>query len=266
VVVDGKTQEMQQDPLGEGFFVYDYRLPNDQDEAAYYFNVRYEYLSRGENKKQDIKSPLHHLKVAARCVFSLESERAPVGTKIPVLGSGFTPEDRVVVGDFACETEFLSRNVICFVVPTLLSGKVYRVYVMGNSDKQFVGNLLIDKGQLHASVESLSLRQGDRLPITFKTDGPVPGTGLYLNTTTDVPDSIIVPEITIPGRSDSVTVTVEAGTPGEGTWFVEASGYETLSIPVSVGENNLTGGGLAPDDGFNSAFNRPPEPTDSSMK
>jgi hypothetical protein len=59
---------------------------------------------------------------------------------------------------------------------------------------------------------------------------------------------------------------VEAGTPGEGTLFVEASGYETLSIPVYVSENS-TVGTLAPnDDGFNAAFNHPPESTDFSMK
>ncbi len=266
VVIDGETHQMQKGPLGNEFYIYDHYLPSDRAEAAYYFNVKYNYQSRGENKTQEFKSPLYHLKVAMRHVFSLESERGPVGAKISVVGSGFTTEDKVIVGDFAAETEFVSRNVVLFIIPTLITGKTYPVYVMNGAEKQFVGNLLVDKGRLHVDVDSLQMRKGDHQPITFKTDTPVSGAGLYLNVTTDVPNSVIMPEVIIPAKQDSVTVTVEAGEPGEGQIFVEAPGYEELAIPVQVSDSGNMGGGFiqqTPSD-FNASFNTPP-PAEGSL-
>jgi hypothetical protein len=120
------------------------------------------------------------------------------------------------------------------MIPNLIPDKEYPVYVVGPNDKEFVGQLLVDEGQLSVDVDKIELHSGERIPITFRVGTPASASGLYLHTTTDIPDSIVMPEVLIPGGNDSVTVTVEGGSPGEGTLFVDAAGYESLEVPVEV--------------------------------
>ena len=130
---------MHERPLHEKFFIYDYYLASDRAEAADYLNVEHDYRSRDENKTQKIKTPLYHLRITTRHVISPECERGPVGTKISVIGSGFTADAKIIVGDFAAETEFVSRNVLLFIIPTLITCKTYPVYIMNRREKQFIG-------------------------------------------------------------------------------------------------------------------------------
>ena len=61
-----------------------------------------------------------------------------------------------------------------------------------------------------------------------------PPGGLLLDLTTDVPESVIMPEVIVPDGQNSVTVTVEGGRPGTGSLYLK--GYDTgeVTIPVSV--------------------------------
>ena len=51
---------------------------------------------------------------------------------------------------------------------------------------------------------------------------------------TDIPESIIMPEVFIPEGARSVNVPVEGGIPGVGKLFVEVPGLKTVVIPVVV--------------------------------
>lgn len=234
VVIDGEKHLMENGPWGPNFFVYDYYMPGQRAEAAYYFSLNYDKNIHGRKQSKEIKTPLYRLKISERRVFSLECERAPVGTKVPVLGRGLKPEDKIIIGDFAANTEYVSGNVLLFTVPTLLPEKSYNVFLLSVEDKQFVGSLLVDKAKLHADLESIELRKGEKVSLTLSTDNSVSESGLALDVTTDVPDSVIMPEVLIPAKSNSVTVTIEGGEAGEGQLFVAAPGYEEMRIPIKV--------------------------------
>jgi hypothetical protein len=52
--------------------------------------------------------------------------------------------------------------------------------------------------------------------------------------TTDVPDSVIMPEVVIPQGQTSVTVTVEGGKQGSGSLFLKGFGNGEVTVPVTV--------------------------------
>jgi hypothetical protein len=52
--------------------------------------------------------------------------------------------------------------------------------------------------------------------------------------TTDIPASIIMPEVIIPGGQRSTSVTIEGGEPAQGNIFVEVQGYSEVILPVTI--------------------------------
>jgi hypothetical protein len=82
---------------------------------------------------------------------------------------------------------------------------------------------------------ALTLVPGQKQSVTFTVTHPAPAGGLLLDVTTDVPESVIMPEVVVPEGQSSVTVTVEGGKPGTGSLFLKGYGNGEVSIPVSVG-------------------------------
>lgn len=88
--------------------------------------------------------------------------------------------------------------------------------------------------EISALPASLLLETGKRGTVAFSLPETVSGDGLYLTITTNIPDSIIMPEATIPGGERSINVPMEGSAPGDGFLFIEADGYKPIQIPVSV--------------------------------
>ena len=55
-----------------------------------------------------------------------------------------------------------------------------------------------------------------------------------LDIATNVPDSIIMPEVIVAQGQTSVTVTVEGGKPGNGSLFLKGFGSGEVNVAVSV--------------------------------
>ena len=55
-----------------------------------------------------------------------------------------------------------------------------------------------------------------------------------LDITTDVPESVIMPEVIVPQGQTYVSVTIEGGKPGGGTLFLKGFGSGEVTIPVTV--------------------------------
>jgi hypothetical protein len=56
-----------------------------------------------------------------------------------------------------------------------------------------------------------------------------------LDVTTDVPDSVIMPEVIVPEGANSVTVDVKGGKPGAGNLFLKGYGSSgEITIPLVV--------------------------------
>ncbi len=237
VVIDGETYAMEPSSMGHMIFDYDYRIPAGRTGAEYQYLVNYRMrsLDGSPAKLRQRPSPLYRFEIAGRYPITLETERAPVGTTVAILGRGFAKGDSVQVGGVPAETRFISTNSLEFVVPATAPGHPYPVEILGASGTVPAGNLRVDSSAPISVVPgAIDLASGERTALVFALEEPAPTGGLFLNATTDVPASIIMPEIVVPAGARTVNVTVEGGQPGSGTLFISAPGLSELRIPVAI--------------------------------
>jgi hypothetical protein len=234
IVVDGKSFDMKRSALGEGIYDFEYQLPAGRDEVAYYFLVNYSIEGNGRLNPAEAYTEISRVKILRRYVLKLEDNRGPVGARVSVLGRGFTPQDTLTFNGTAVRTVFESPNAISFFVPALDPNRNYQVALNGASGNSPVGTFRIDPSRVDVSPSALTLRTGERTSLTFTVPNPAPAGGMLLDVTTDVPESIIMPEVIVPQGQTQVSVRVEGGKPGQGYLFLKGFATGEISIPLSV--------------------------------
>jgi hypothetical protein len=127
-----------------------------------------------------------------------------------------------------------SPNSLSFFVPPVEAGKNYKVALNGSPGYVAVGEFHVDPSSLTVSPTSLSLRTGSRQALSFSIPNPAPPGGTLLDIATDVPESVIMPEVIVPQGQTTVTITVEGGKPGSGSLFLKGFGAGEISVPVTV--------------------------------
>ena len=239
LVIDGEKHALKQESLMPGFFYYDHILGEDRSEAKYYFELNYQQNHRGRLKNFVTKTALSTFKIQKCCCFNLDCERAPVGSEVKVLGRGFASGDRILVGEYNAITTWESENVLAFQVPQIVTDKSYPVYTLCNNEKVFVGNLWIDSNRFTVEPTSISLEKGETTEFTVSIASPL-SYDIAINVTTDIPDSVIMPEMKIEAGETSTTVSIEGGEKGEGHLFVYAQGFTEQEVDIEVnGEDDL---------------------------
>ena len=234
VVVDGQNHEMKPSALGEGLYEFEYQLPAGRDDIAYYYLVNYDVEGNSTRTPNEAYSEIANVKLVRRYVLSLEVNRGPVGARVSVLGRGFTPQDVVFFSGVAARTVCESPNALSFFVPPLEAGKNYSVALNGAPGYSPVGTFHIDPSSVTVSPASLTLRSSASQSLTFSIPNPAPPGGTLLDITTDIPESVIMPEIIVPQGQTSVMVNVEGGKPGTGSLFLKGFGPGEITIPVTV--------------------------------
>ncbi len=216
LIIDGQDLIMKQSQ-GD-VYALDYQLPPGRDEFAYYILVNYKTESNG-GVPTDHETYIEtaHVKIAGRYVLSLQADRGPVGAQIGLSGSGFTPQDIVYFEGTPARTVYASPTALNFFVPAVNPDQSYKVTINGSAGSADVGTFHVDSLSIQASPASLTLRTGEQQSLTFTVPIAAPAGGLLLDVTTDVPDSIIMPEVMVPAGSTSVTVTVQGGRSGSGS-------------------------------------------------
>ena len=235
IIVDGQSHAMTKSPLGENLYEFDYQLPAGRDQLAYYFLVDYKVKgSEGQLNNAQAYTGLTQAAVVRRYVLSLEVNRGPVGSRISILGRGFTPQDAVYFDNTPARTVFESPNAISFFVPALNPGQNYRVTLNSPSGNSPVGTFRVDSASVTVAPTSLTLRTGESQSLTFTVPNAAPPGGLLLDVTTDVPDSVIMPEVIVPQGQNTITINVQGGRPGNGSLFLKGYGSGEVTVPVTV--------------------------------
>src|SRR5690606_1592470 len=147
---------------------------------------------------------------------------------------GFNREDKVMVGGVPAVSQVESPTSLAFFVPSLPEGRSYNVTVLGATGELAAGSIRVDASSIRVSPGSLDLRSGQSRPLVFSISTPAPPGGLLVNVTTDVPDSVIMPEVIVPAGERSTSVNVEGGEPGSGNLYVEVDGYSDITVPITV--------------------------------
>lgn len=234
IVVDGQSYKLKRSNLGENLFDFEYQLPAGRDTVKYYFLVNYVVEGNAVQTPQEAYTAVSDVKIVRRYVLSLEVNRGPVGSRISVLGRGFTPQDTINLNGQPARTVFESPNALSFFVPALEANRNYQVTLNSAAGNSPVGTFRIDPSNVTVSPSSLTLQKGQRQSLTFTIPNPAPAGGTLLDITTDVPDSIIMPEVVVPQGATSVTVTVEGGKPGTGSLFLKGYGAGEVAVPLTV--------------------------------
>ena len=234
IVIDGQDLAMTPSTLGENLFEYEYHLPAGRSEVAYYFLVKYAIEGNNGQTQGEEYTGITHAQIVRREVVKLSAIRGPVGARIALLGNGFTPQDVISFEGTAVRTVYESPNSLSFFVPAVPPGQNYRVLLNNSTGQSPVGIFRVDGSDLTISPTSLMLRTGEKQTITFTIPNLAPAGGLLLDVTTDVPESVIMPEVLVPQGQSSVTVTVEGGKPGTGSLYLKGYGTGEITVPVTV--------------------------------
>ncbi|MBL9188654.1 MAG: cell surface protein [Opitutaceae bacterium] len=234
IVIDGQNHGMKKSALGEGLYDFEYQLPPGRDRLAYYFLVNYNVEGNGVLTPQETYTQVSQVMIENRYVVRLQVNRGPVGAVVSIVGRGFTPQDTVHFDGTPVRTVLVSPNELNFFVPALDAGRTYKVTLAGSAGTSDVGPFRIDTSNVTVSPTSLTLRTGERQPLSFTLATPAPAGGTLLDVTTDVPESVIMPEVIVRPGQTHVSVTVEGGRPGNGNLFLKGFGSGEISIPITV--------------------------------
>tara|TARA_Y100000588_G_scaffold357830_1_gene415432 strand:- start:151 stop:1053 length:903 start_codon:yes stop_codon:yes gene_type:complete len=234
IVIDGKAYPMEKSEAGKDIYEFDYRLPGERRDAKYFYKIKYSLENIAGTTKKEVKSALQQFTLSNRYVITLESERAPVGATIPVLGRGFTEFDKIVLGEDEAITNFVSESQLSFIVPTLEAGKTYKVSMEGAKGREPIGNFRVDPSTINVIPKMLSLQPGQKELMIFQIQFEAPPGGLFIDVKTDVPNSVKMPEVIVPGGARTVSINVQGGEPGSGSIVIRMPGFEEVVIPVQV--------------------------------
>ena len=234
IVINGETYPMQKSDAGKDIWEFDYRLPGDRRGAKYFYQVKYDVRQVSGRDPKVVKGPLQQFLLSNRYVITLESERGPVGSTIPVLGRGFTEFDKIHIGDNEAVTTFISDSQLQFVVPTLASAQTYPVFLEGANGKEPFGNFRIDPSSITVVPKMLRLQSGQSELLVFQIEFEAPPNGLLVDVKTDIPKCVKMPEVIIPGGARTVSINVQGAEPGTGSLVIRMPGYDEVTIPVEV--------------------------------
>lgn len=240
IVIDGKSFDMKLSPVGEGIYEFEYQLPGGREQVAYYFLVNYTVEGNAVQSPKEAYTDVLNVKIARRYVLQLEVNRGPAGARVSVVGRGFTSQDTIAFNGTPAPTVMDSSNALSFHVPAMPPGRNYQVTLVSPAGNSPVGTFRIDAGGTAAVPAvtvfptSLNLRTGQQQILTFSLPSPAPQRGILLDVATDIPDSVIMPEVVVPPGSVSVSINVEGGKPGTGSLFIKGFGPGEITVPVTV--------------------------------
>lgn len=234
IVIDGKIHDLEPSPVGEDIFEFDYRIPAGRSEVSYYFLATFDVKYNGQITAREAYSAVQTAKLRGRLVLSMVSNRGPVGARIGIVGQGFTPQDVVMLSGQPTRTVFDSSNALSFFVPAVGPGRNYQVEVVGPTGTQPVGTFRVDALGIEVFPSSINLSPGQTQSVTFTLPQTAPAGGLLLDITTDVPDSVIMTEVVVPAGSNSVTIPIRGGLPGNGALYLTGFGSGEVVVPVTV--------------------------------
>jgi len=239
ITINGKAYPMMRSSADDLTFTYDYKMPAGITEARYYYTITWDY--RGANSVKEAArystqetGKVYHARLINRYPIQLVNDRGPAGSRIPIVGSGFSSQDVVLVGGVEATTTIHSANSLEFTVPALPAGKAYQITLRTGGGDLVAGNFKVDEATLRVQPQSLSIASGDTDFLIIELDNPAPMGGLYVDAQTDIPASLIIPEITIPEGSRSVNVNVTGGEPGSGILVLTVPGFGAVDVQVSV--------------------------------
>lgn len=239
ITINGDTYPMVRSSTDSLTFSYDYKMPPGVREARYYYTLYWDYSGEsGRNTAVRYSTheakKVYHAELISLYPIQLVNDRGPAGSRIPIVGRGFSSQDTVFVGEVEAATTIHSSTSLEFSVPALPAGRAYHVVIRTGKGDLVAGNFKVDEASMSVQPQSLSIQSGQTDFLIIEIDNPAGLGGLFVDAQTDIPASVVMPEILIQEGARSVNVNVTGGTPGSGVLVLTVPGYAPIEIPVTV--------------------------------
>jgi hypothetical protein len=233
IIIDGQAHAMTHNATASDIWEFDYQFPAGRTNASYYFICNFNTKGNTEGSNE-IYSEMQTLNISGRYVVVPEASRAPVGSRVSILGAGFTTSDLVYFGENPTRTVFESPSSLSFFVPSVSPNQSYRLTVRSSAGNLDAGTFRVDAISFTVSPGAIVLRSGEQQALTFTIPQPAPSGGMLIDVSTDIPESVIMPEVMVPANQTSVTIPVQGGKPGTGSLFFRSSaGESTVAVTVT---------------------------------
>ncbi|HRG56904.1 MAG TPA: cell surface protein, partial [Lacunisphaera sp.] len=108
IIIDGSAYPMTKSSAGSDLWEFDYQLPAGRDTARYYFICEFSGKGNSGGTTTELNSEMQTLRIAGRYVIRPEATRAPVGSRVSILGAGFATTDLVYFDQTPARTVFES--------------------------------------------------------------------------------------------------------------------------------------------------------------
>ena len=231
IIIDGQPHAMTHSAVNADIWEFDFQLPAGRTSASYYFIC--DFAQKGSVQTEEAYSELQRLNVSGRYVLKPEANRAPIGARVSVLGAGFSTSDLVYFDENPTRTVFESPSSLSFFVPAVTPGNSYKLTVRGAGATLDAGTFRVDAVYLQVFPSTLALHSEETQEVTFTIAQPAPAGGMLIDVTTDIKESIIMPEVIVPAGGTSVSIPVKGAKPGTGSLFYHSSAGEG-SVAVTV--------------------------------
>ncbi len=274
LIIDGNAYKMTKVPRLANVYEYEFHAPAGVSELRYYFLIEYQVSNLGVLRSRNDYSPLQVATIVGRDTLGLSASRGPAGARVAVTGRGFTSQDNVYFNENLVPSTYDSANSISFQVPALPDSQNYTVSIGDAPGKLVIGTFRIDPaspdsqqaasgmhtagpaiatslgttttttpavtvtpqtGDLTVSPAEVKIRQSQTITLMFMVPQKVTGAPMLIDVTTDIPQSVIMPEVFVHPGSNVGSVTVEGGRPGTGHLYAKMPGSaKPIVIPVTV--------------------------------
>ena len=245
IMIGQAPYPMTKVPNSDTLYEFDYKAPPGVTQFAYYFLAHYNTSDSGIVSLREDYSTLQHAvisdqisSVAAGNTAAAGASVSSANTAIPwgspasmessasanVAPASTSASGALNAGSFgfgsASSTAATTSYSAQTPAPTASSASV--------STRQ-------DGNDLTVSPTEISIHTGSNIVLKFITPTKVTGSPLLIDVTTDIPDSVIMPEVYVNVGRNVGSVILKGGKPGKGNLYVKAAGYaKTLTIPITV--------------------------------
>ncbi len=240
IVIDGEKYLMKiaLNLRNEVMYQYDYTFPQDKDAVSYYYVI--EYKARENHGKLIVDKAIDSgemfvLRPLNKLVSGLKTDSGFIGSTATVQGIGFDKDDAVFMGGKEVQVTSISKKALEFIVPTLPANKRYDIEIKhGDGAMSWVGSYVIKPRDFLVSPTKIFRESGQSLNIIFDIGFKAPVGGCYIDVQTNIPSSVVMPEITIAEGESSIAVPVKFAAAGMGYLFINAEGFREKVLPVEV--------------------------------
>ncbi len=248
VIIDEKKCLMTEvsNRSGDRVFEYEYHMPRGRTEAKYYYQVEYKCdTGAGGIVDRKLVSPtVYKIESTARYASSLAFDRGPVGAVVPVTGRGFNSQDRIRFGGVMADVDSVSRNTLNFIVPPLQAGRIYDVELVGENGSTWIGSFKVDPSRISVSPSSIEISSGDVVNVVFNIGFRAPEGGYPIDVTTNIPSSVVMPEVEVKPGEDRAVVQLKGVGEGSGNLYINALGFRETVVPVTVKLSDPSSSGI----------------------